>query len=408
MHRRILLAEQSDASRGVAESILRQNGYEVISVSSAEKTFEVVEFTKPDLIIVGSDLTANGGKPLHEKVQSEPRTANIPLLLICDSGETSLPVAPEALIRRPIDPRDFLNKVAACAGKKQPADKAGQNNPLQGASLEDEFLDAALGLDQIQVTESEIMDKTVVGKQSGPKRSGGEKMIGLDQTSGTDLSQTQSGKVESLIISEESSDIVHRPPSTPKQAPTATGKIEIVADQFGITDGSSTDLEDGSGGPQDYDWFINEMQKEDVKPDSQPASNTPADSGRLSITDPSNQIDPLTPAPSSPPKSTSAANKGGVDEFIEEFKKEVDKINDHLPDSIVVHEDSSSSEEPGDKLVWEEKIENLTNEQLGPFTMELAAQLADRLAEKIAAKIDSDKLLALLKSELIAHVRKND
>jgi len=150
------------------------------------------------------------------------------------------------------------------------------------------------------------------------------------------------------------------------------------------------------------------MQKEDVKPNSQPASGTPADSGRLSITDPSNLVDPVTPAPIESPKPDSASNKGGVEGFIEEFKKEVDKINDHLPDSIVVHEDSPSSEEPGEKLVWEEKIENLTNEQLGPFTTELAAQLAERLAEKIAAKIDGDKLLILLKSELIAYVRKND
>lgn len=407
MHKRILLAEQSDASRGVAESILRQNGYEVISVSTAEKAFEVVEFTKPDLIIVGSDIEASEGKQLHEKIQNEPRTSNVPLLVICDSGESSLPFPDEGLIRRPLDPKDFLKKVTAYVNGKQPASGQAIANPLQGANLEDEFLDAALGLDQIQVTDSEVMDKTAVGLSVPKKKSTEEKMIGLDQSTGIEMDQTQVGKVESLMIHEDSSDIVRKEQTTKKPVPSATGKIEIVTDQFGISN-TGLDLEDNSGGPQDYDWFVNEMQKEDIDKKAPVASGTPADSRSLSITDASSMVDPLTPPPPSSTKSASGTEKGGVEEFIEEFKKEVDKINDNLPESIVVQEDSSDLEKPDESLVWEEKIENLTSEQLGLFTKELAAQLADRLAEKIAAKIDSDKLLAFLRSELIAHVRKND
>ena len=41
MRKRVLLAEQSDAIRGVAETVLRQNGFEVIPITTAEKALEV-------------------------------------------------------------------------------------------------------------------------------------------------------------------------------------------------------------------------------------------------------------------------------------------------------------------------------------------------------------------------------
>ena len=43
MHKRILIIEAADAVRGIAENVLRQNGYEVISVSDAEKALEVLQ-----------------------------------------------------------------------------------------------------------------------------------------------------------------------------------------------------------------------------------------------------------------------------------------------------------------------------------------------------------------------------
>ena len=67
MSKKILLAESSQVTRSIAEKILRQSGFEVISVNSAEKALEVIELTRPDLIIAGGELTSSGNKTLYDK-----------------------------------------------------------------------------------------------------------------------------------------------------------------------------------------------------------------------------------------------------------------------------------------------------------------------------------------------------
>ena len=61
MRKRVLIVEGADAVRGVAESVLRQNGYEVIAVSSGEKAKEVLQYARPDLIVLGAGSTRSSG-----------------------------------------------------------------------------------------------------------------------------------------------------------------------------------------------------------------------------------------------------------------------------------------------------------------------------------------------------------
>ena len=170
MQKRVLLAEESDTVRGVAESALRQNGFEVISVVSGEKAVEVLELSRPDLIIVGSELVGKGRKPVYEHVQENPQISSVPLLIQANPEEAGLPFPQEVILCRPLEPSEFMSKVKAFIG--QPAAvKQAESNPLSEAQLEDELLDAALGLDQIDVTDSEVMDKTQVSSNKNKQRS---------------------------------------------------------------------------------------------------------------------------------------------------------------------------------------------------------------------------------------------
>ena len=56
MRKRVLIAELSDITRVAAETVLRQNGFEVIAVSSGDKAFQVLEHSKPHLIIANSSF----------------------------------------------------------------------------------------------------------------------------------------------------------------------------------------------------------------------------------------------------------------------------------------------------------------------------------------------------------------
>ncbi|UCG60560.1 MAG: hypothetical protein JSV52_09510 [Candidatus Zixiibacteriota bacterium] len=397
MHKRVLLAEESDTVRGAAESALRQNGFEVISVVSGDKALEVLELSRPDMIIVGTDLEGRGRKPLYEHVQENDQLSAVPLLLLADDQQKELPFPDEVIIRKPIEPKEFIDKVNNLAGKPaQTRSSSDGPNPLSDATLEDDLLDAALGLDQIDVTESEVMDKTQVPENQKKRQSG-------DGTDTDDL--TDSGRVESLLIRDEHAEITHGTPETRKEDPqSSSGKLEILNDQYGLIDRQAANLENDDKA-HDYNWFINEMQKDASGfPGGSSDSKTPAE--ELNFSEPSSLVDPVTPPPEAKQSRSNDSAQSGVDKFIDEFKSEIEKIRSTEPESITVAEDGKAGKSVG-TLSWQDSLEKMTPEQINLFTREFINELAEKIAKLIAAKIDEEKLLIMLKREIIQSIEKN-
>ncbi len=411
MRKRVLMAEQSDAIRGVAETVLRQHGFEVISVAAAEKALEVLKYSRPDLLIIGADLATGDKRPLYDKLQSDPKTASMALLLFDDPGGGELPFPPEVIIPLPFDPKEFLEKVMIFSGAL-PADvKQTVPSPLEKASLDDELLDAALALDRIDVTESEVIGKTDVAARTASPSSG-DKLVGYDENEKAQKEPRESGKVETVMIrdrmdTDKSADAEKK---KSELSLSGTGKLEILTDQYGIADPSAfkAGARDQS---HDYEWFVDEMRKE-VEATHAPPS--PADTGRadkaippeLKISEPASIVDPVTPVapPTSAPKETTVT---GVEKFIDEFKKEIKKARGDEPETIRLQADQSAAEKAGTTgPKWEESFEkNITPEQVNLFTRELCSELAEKIANKIVSKIDGDKLLHLIKSEILSRAR---
>ncbi len=412
MRKRVLLAEQSDAIRGVAETALRQNGFEVISVGTAEKALEVLKFTRPDLIIVGGELTTIDQRPLYEKVRSHPKGGSVAMLLFGDSSD-DLPFPPEVVLGRPFDSEEFLEKVRTFSGLSGQEQRHAAPNPLEEASLDDDFLDAALGIDRINVTDSEVMDKTVSGaKNLGPRPP--DKFIGLDNVEKEQEKSNESGKVESVMIRDSDATDIHHPEQEGKKpcSPSATGKLEILTDQYGLSDPDALRPET-EGQVHDYEWFIDEMRREAVDPLPSPRrpADTPPDevpTPEFTTSEPASLIDPVTPPPSaSGPPDVSSKEKGrGADKFLDEFKKEVEKLQSDVPESVNLKPQQSTHESSGKgKRVWQESTESLAPNEISLFTRQLHTKLAEKIAEKIMTKIDSEELLNLLKSEILTHTR---
>ncbi|MDF1545582.1 MAG: response regulator [bacterium] len=406
MHKRILLVEQSDATRQVAESALRQNGYEVISVPSSEKALEVIEFTRPDLMVIGGDVMSGGDKPLYERLQNEPRSSSLPMLVIDDEASDSLPFPGEVVVSLPLDSKDFISKVSSFIGTQVSTTETEESdNPLIDGELEDDLLDAALGLDQLEVTESEIMDKTKISSGQ-PRQRPDDAKVGLDDSLDDSNGGSDTGRVESIRIDDDSSDIVQPPKKQAQISPDASGKLEIVADQYAIQSPQALE-EDDIDSDHDYRWFINEMQSDSMNPDkgfSSGSGQASSDSSGLQLDETSSLVDPVTPPPASPSQPQDS-KEGGVDHFIEEFKKEVEKIQAD-PEINLTAEADNSDKAPLADMVWEEKIESLTADQVGLFTRQFSQDLAAKIAERIVGKLDPDKLLALIKAEIITRAQK--
>jgi DNA-binding response OmpR family regulator len=397
MHKRVLIAEQADTVRAVAEAVLRQNGYDVIAVTAAEKAREVLELSKPDLLIIGADLAAPDGTPYYERLRQESRTANTPTLLIEAPDKTPISLSDLTVIPRPFDPQDFLQKVAvALMGGTPSGAKAG---PLSGAEVDDDFLDAALGLGNIDVTSSEVLDKT----SHGTRLSGaapGEKHIGMESHSDSKSSDTGQTKIDSVVLDMNSSRVRHQVPG--RQVPVeGTGKLEILSDQYGL-EKPLLPLQNENA-DHDYDWFIDAIKKDN---DPKAAKAAPHETGSLVISESSAAVDPRTPGPAA--KSHGVDQPAAVEKFIDEFKKEMQQLREVEPDTaanipeIKTIKAASASE----KLDWEEKLEQIGPTEVDTFTREFARELGRRVAEIIAAKIDPEKLMRLIRAEVAERYKK--
>ena len=99
MHKKVLIVEPLDGIRNATETLLRQNGYEVISLADAEKGLEVVGFARPDLLIAASDLVCQNGRRFYERIKDDTNLASIPMILMVDQNESGLPFPDEIFFR---------------------------------------------------------------------------------------------------------------------------------------------------------------------------------------------------------------------------------------------------------------------------------------------------------------------
>jgi len=401
MRRKILIAEQTDTVRSIAETVLRQNGYDVIAVTAAEKAREVLELSRPDLIIVGADLMAPDGVPYYERLRVDPRSGQIPMLLFQPADKSDLPFPNEIIIPRPFDPKDLLNQVAALMGARGTEASSPAATP-RFSQVDDDFLNAALGLDDIKVTESEVMNQTVVGRRPQGAQAD-EKLIGLEGGSNPNDSGRTSVNVESLVLDEASGRAVHQVPGRKAPSLEGTGKLDILTDQYGLTVSETAGQSENAS--HDYNWFVDAIRK-----DNDPAvagAPRPHDSGKLTITPSSEAVDPISRVPKAPVAPKCSSNSSGVEKFIDEFKKEMEQIRDTESAHLVPDVKTIGPDLPKNKLGWEEKLEQLGPSEMELFTRVFAQELGRRVAEIIAAKIDPDKLLRLIKAEMVERYNKS-
>lgn len=403
MRKKVLLAEQSDSTRSIIETILRQNGFEVVSVSDYDRSVDVLGLSKPDIMIVGSDLVGSDDKPLYSFILDNEIYNSIPILLLASDEDSSIPYPEEVIIRRPFDTNELLDKVKIFAGQNISKGESVNvtSDLLGGLHLDDEFLDAALGLDHISVTDSEELNKT----STAIKRNiGNEKVTNI----GDFDEMNDSNKVESIMIHEDQTDI--RRPVTQKTKivqPNASGKIDILQDQYGMSEQAQKALE-AEDSVHDYHWFVNEMQNEaKPKPAASSNANTNTNDHQLGSIKIEETVQPLTSRHINDAVSKKSNSQGeGVEKFIDEFKREMEKIHSDKKTETVTLRDEKPQVSRSGKAASPQANEQILSEAVKLFTKQFTIALAEKLAKEIAVKIDTEKLLVLIKNEILAELKK--
>ncbi len=390
MRKKILIAEKSDAIRNIAESLLHQHGYDVISSATADKAKELIITSEPNMVIVDSGLKDQNGAYLYDLLEESEQTASIPLLIITDSNSSDLSYPPEVLLTRPFETDDLLEKVKLFIGsgnEQKPAETIDEVDPFSVGNIDDDFLDAALGIDEIDVESSEVMDQTTITERARQKRKTNDTTdIGIGHKSESENDHNDSGKVESLLIREDGSE--QRVPEK-EELPdlSASSKIEITTNQFGDDDpkppAASEKPDSKKPGDHDYDWFINEMKKDTsgIKFDK-----TSSDTGsqKIQTTDSSEGLNPIMPQKDKELSAEPEIKAGGVDKFISEFKQEMKQLS---PDSAKPQSFSKS-----DKTNTGAEIELEIN-QLTDF-------IAQKIVDQLMSKISKEDISRLIKEYL--------
>ncbi len=431
MRKKILIAEKSEAIRSIAESLLHQHGYDVISAGTIERAKQLIISSEPSMIIVGADLKDSQEIHLYEIIAENEATSKIPMLLIADPDGRQIPFPPEIILPRPFETEEFMEKVRLFVGGTEPQKpKTDEVDPFNVASVDDEFLDAALGLDHLQVEDSEVVGETTTGMSARGHSRESEDDFGIARKE-AEHSEDDSSRVESLMIREDgfTEDSRESKQKIPENL-SASSKLEIPNDPYGMKKKQTGKIEQvghkgspGSTGPHDYDWFINEMQKDvsDIK--FAPEAKTPkiSDEDTLHKEDTGAGLEPIKqvqgkqkdPGHTPTPEGEDAEiNAGGVDEFISEFRKEMENLNEldkkkkaqaGLQKARTASEKTTASkseeEKSHPKEAWEDQSQ-LSKEELRQLTDKLIDSVSEKLAAQLLQKLDKDELFRALQQAL--------
>jgi CheY-like chemotaxis protein len=115
---KILLVEDNEVNRRLAEFLLRSQGYTVREAGSAEEAFDILASERPDLIVMDIQLPGMDGLEATRRLKEDPLLRNIPVVAITTyamTGDQQRAIAAGCIgyITKPIDKSTFIEEVAS-------------------------------------------------------------------------------------------------------------------------------------------------------------------------------------------------------------------------------------------------------------------------------------------------------
>jgi two-component system, cell cycle response regulator DivK len=117
--KKILVVDDEEYLRDIYKELFEHDGYTVVTAKDGQeglqKTFEFL----PDCILLDINMPIMDGKAMFNQVKSDPRTADIPIIFLTNSGNTNNLMfardygANGFLIKSNIDPDEVVKKVQA-------------------------------------------------------------------------------------------------------------------------------------------------------------------------------------------------------------------------------------------------------------------------------------------------------
>ncbi|MCI0329760.1 MAG: response regulator [candidate division Zixibacteria bacterium] len=432
---KVLVADDSATIRGVAESLLRHNGYEVISTSDGGKALAMAKSQHPDLIFLDHAMPGKDGLSVCRELKADPALKNIPVIMLLSSSEARdaekfLGAGASDYLQKPFVPKDFIEKaqrflspfskgpIASHDTGKTPASSLLEEALASAAPEESLDMDTLLGAASAKQLEEDTGKIPTVSPQKPPPPGEGDPWGEANPDEMTIKLYSHEEKTKPKPHERHRKTAPSKPAAGRSKSDTGKLKLEkddlvLASNPFGLGE-EDLDVALGMGSskdePHDYDWFLKEMQKEAEAP-STPSSK------------------PATPPPSRRKEDTSeelklkveelGTSRLGYDRFINEFKKEMMKLE--TPEEKPVYGetkiDPQAVVEAQQKVKTDKvKIVQATEISGSPPKPEPTASpplvdpeelvnqvvlaVAREVAQRLTSQVDKEEILRLLQAKL--------
>lgn len=114
----ILLAIDSRSERKWFQDVLSAAGHRVIAVDNGARALVRAKEFVPDLVLMETELTGLNGLSATRAIKSDPRSSDVPVILVLDAGKEAdrlraIEQGARDVVFRPVDQDELLSKVLA-------------------------------------------------------------------------------------------------------------------------------------------------------------------------------------------------------------------------------------------------------------------------------------------------------
>ena len=138
----ILVADNDMVSRQRIEPFLKRAGYEVVYVDNGPRALEKASHLQPLAMLIDAHLPLSGAPALIKELRKDPRTRDMPLVVMASADGPPVSVADVEILTKPIDRQQLVQLMVRFdlmadtkRAKKMPANVLVIDDDLQAISL---------------------------------------------------------------------------------------------------------------------------------------------------------------------------------------------------------------------------------------------------------------------------------
>ena len=118
---RILVVEDDPQLRLLYRAALTVSGFDVIPVGDGIEALYHIDADRPDLVVLDLGLPRLSGRDVQRDLASNPRTKDIPILVVTGDPGDLVESANLCILRKPVDPERLSAEVERCLRKTNPS-----------------------------------------------------------------------------------------------------------------------------------------------------------------------------------------------------------------------------------------------------------------------------------------------